>query len=275
MEDDDRPGRRIGRPVHAPGPRGPWERIRALVREHGIAVVYTTWPEWLPAMRCGPGLRLLLGTDWDRFVRIPEPSVRSRFAASRLIVKYAAAASLGTEPVLLELAYRPGGRPYLRGCDQLEVSLTHTEKVIAVGLNRRGRIGVDVELTGRALHPDLARRVCTPAESTTLGRLPADVREAELRRLWTLKEAYTKALGQGMRLGFTEFGFGPDDRDGLCTPMGSRGERGEWAFATFTVLGRCLLSVAGHDAGLDPDPDIHVGSMLDERFRAAVAEWTP
>ena len=29
-------------------------------------------------------------------------------------------------------------------------------------------------------------------------------------RLWTLKEAYSKALGQGLRFRFTEFGFGLD-----------------------------------------------------------------
>lgn len=265
----------IGDPVHAAGPHGPWDDVRSLVAGRGIAVVCATWPQWLPAVQDDPALRSLLGRDWDRFVRTPEPSVRSRFAASRMIVKYAAGAALGTAPESLELAYRPGGRPYLRGVDQLEISLTHTAEVIAIGLNRRGRIGVDVEPLGRTLHRDVERLVCTPDERAALAGLPADVRERELRRLWTLKEAYTKALGQGMRLGFTQFGFGPDGRGGLRTPQGSRGERGEWAFATFTVCGRWLLSVAGHDAGLDPDPDVQVDSMLDETFMAAVADWSP
>ncbi|TXS59580.1 4-phosphopantetheinyl transferase family protein, partial [Streptomyces sp. me109] len=44
------------------------------------------------------------------------------------------------------------------------------------------------------LHP----YVCTPAEAAELAALPEDERTVRLLHLWTLKEAYTKALGHGM-----------------------------------------------------------------------------
>jgi 4'-phosphopantetheinyl transferase len=74
-----------------------------------------------------------------------------------------------------------------------------------------------------------------------------------------------------MRLGFTEFGFGL--RSGrLLAPDGSPATRGEWAFATHPALGRrYLLSVACHDAGLDPADDTSAGTMLDPGFLAAMA----
>ncbi|TXS54763.1 4-phosphopantetheinyl transferase family protein, partial [Streptomyces sp. me109] len=40
--------------------------------------------------------------------------------------------------------------------------------------------------------------------------MPEDERTVRLLHLWTLKEAYTKALGHGMRRRFAAFGFSRD-----------------------------------------------------------------
>ncbi|MFJ4561584.1 4'-phosphopantetheinyl transferase family protein [Streptomyces massasporeus] len=195
-------------PFKASGSRGPWQQVRESIRQTGNATVLTTWGEWLNAALAGGGLREMLGPDWQRYRRTPDPAVRYRFAASRLAVKYTAAAVLGTEPAELDLAYTPGGRPYLRGFGQLDMSLTHSEDLIAVGLSRTGRIGVDAEPAHT--HPPaegFLGHVCTPAERTELASLPAAQQHRARLGLWTLKEAYSKALGQGLPLGFTEFGF--------------------------------------------------------------------
>ncbi|WP_217247039.1 4'-phosphopantetheinyl transferase superfamily protein [Streptomyces sp. AC602_WCS936] len=258
-------------PVHVPRATGPWQRVHDDLAERGHAVVHTTWGEWLPAALAQPRLRRLLGRDWTRYRRTPEPTVRYRFLASRLLIKYTAAAALRVPPEALDLAYRLGGRPYLRGFDQVDVSLTHTGDLLAVGLSRLGRIGIDAEPAGRRMRFDLLRaQMCTPAEAAELAPLPEGRQTAETLRLWTLKEAYTKALGQGMRLGFTEFGFSL--RTGrLQAPDGSPASRGEWSFATHPVQGRYLLSVARHDAGLDPAHDTSARTMLDPGFLSLMA----
>ncbi|MFI0982644.1 4'-phosphopantetheinyl transferase family protein [Streptomyces sp. NPDC021093] len=257
---------RIGTPVHVGGPDAPWHRVRESMDRHGNAVVHTTWGEWLPAAVATPSLRPLLGRDWQRYRRTGDPTVRYRFVASRLATKYTAAAALHVDPAEIDLAYKTGGRPYLRGLGQIDVSLTHTDDLIAVGISRDGRIGVDAEPADRRMPYELMRRqVLTPAERAELEVLTEEERTARMLRLWTLKEAYTKALGQGLRLGFTEFGFGAAD-EGPATHE-------EWAFATHHVLGdRYLLSVARHDAGLDSSPDTAAHTMFDEGFMAAVAE---
>lgn len=262
---------RIPEPVHVSGPDGPWHGVREDMDLRGSAVVYTTWGEWLTAAVTDPTLRHLLGRDWQRYRHTTEPVVRLRFVASRMATKFTAAAALGTQPAALDLAYKIGGRPYLRGLDQIDVSLTHTDDLIAVGVSRNGRIGVDAEPAGRPMSFDLLHsHVCTPAERAELQQLPEARRAAELLRLWTLKEAYTKALGQGMRLGFTEFGFGVGG-NGLLTPDGRPAARDEWAFATHRVLGRYLISVACYDTGLDTSRDTAPHTMLDEGFISAVA----
>lgn len=268
IEDDAR----ITPPVHVTGPSGPWQPVREGMARRGNATVCTTWGEWLPVLVKDSGLRTLLGRDWQRYRRTPDPVVRFRFAASRLAVKYTAAAALGLRPAGIELAYRIGGRPYLRGFDQIDVSLTHTDELIAVGISRLGRIGVDTEPAGRRMSFDLLQdHVCTLAEKEELAALPEEEQTAEMLRLWTLKEAYTKAIGQGLRLGFTEFGFGTGS-PALLTPEGNPAERGEWAFGTYPALGRYLVSVARHDSGLDPSRDTRAATMLDDGFFGAVAE---
>ncbi|MEU4877536.1 MULTISPECIES: 4'-phosphopantetheinyl transferase superfamily protein [Streptomyces] len=260
----------VAPPVHIPRPDSSWLGVRENLLDRGATVAYATWTEWMPAVLTTPRLRPLLGRDWNRYAGTQDPAVRCRFAASRLLIKYTAAAALGIGPEDIDIAYRLGGRPYLRGLDQVEVGLTHTGELMAVGISRMGRMGLDAERADRHFDLDLLRRrMCTPAEAAELDALPADRQGACLLRLWTLKEAYTKALGQGMRLPFTEFGFDLA-LGGLRTPDGAVALGDEWAFATHPVLGRYLVSAACQDAGLDPAGDTSVGTMLDRRLLTAM-----
>ncbi|MFH8409735.1 4'-phosphopantetheinyl transferase family protein [Streptomyces sp. NPDC018019] len=265
-----RPG--IAAPLLMPGPDSPWSRVRQAMAWHGHAVVQAGWRDWLPAVFADPELRPLLGArDWQRLRGLRDPEARDRFAASRLLVKYTAGAALQTPPETVELAYKAGGRPYLRGCDQIEVSLSHTGDLLVVGLNRRGRVGVDTERADRRIqYSAIHRHLCTPDERRRIAALPETEQQRQLLRTWTLKEAYTKALGQGMRMGFTQFGF---DTDATCllTPQGAPASHGEWSFGTFELPGGYLVAVACHDTGLDQE-DTAVGTMLDEGFLAEVVE---
>lgn len=256
-------------PLHVPRPAGPWHGVRENLSQLGNALVYTTWSEWLPSVLTTSRLRELLGPDWDRYRRTPDAVVRYRFAAARLLIKYTAATALNTPPEYIDIAHRVNGQPRLRGFDQIELSLSHTGDVMAVGLSRTGRIGVDVEPADRSVRLDLLEdQILTPAEAEELAELPESRRIAHALRLWTLKEAYTKALGQGMRFGFKEFGF---SRGRLLAPDGSSATRGEWGFATHPIMDRYLLSVACHDAGLNPAGDTSVGTMLDRGFLSAMS----
>ncbi|MFF9756929.1 4'-phosphopantetheinyl transferase family protein [Streptomyces sp. NPDC014344] len=238
---------RTSPPVHVRGPEGPWQPVRTALAVWGSAVVHTTWGEWFPTSLTDPALRPLLGHDWQRYRHTADPATRHRFAASRLVTKYAAAAALDRLPAELDLAYQLSGRPYLRGLD-LDVSLSHSDELIAVGVSRVGRIGVDTEPADRRLDFDLlSGHICAPGELRSLLPLPPRARERELLRLWTLKEAYSKALGQGLRLGFSEFSLN-DGGTGLLAPDDTAARPGAWAFSTHRVLGSHLLSVARHDA---------------------------
>ncbi|QKW21652.1 4'-phosphopantetheinyl transferase superfamily protein [Kitasatospora sp. NA04385] len=265
------PAPRVEAPMLMAGPDAPWLRVRRAMAWSGHAVVHAYTDQWQDAVLAEPDLRVLLGArDWQRLTTLERTRTRERFAASRLLVRYAAGAALHVPPDAVELGYKPGGRPYLRGCDQIGVSISHTRDLIVVGLNRRGRIGVDTEIADRTVrYRDMRRLLCTPAERRWLGALDEPEQERELLRLWTRKEAYTKALGQGMRLGFTEFGFDPGGA-ALLTPQGRSAAHGEWTFGTHELERGYLVSIACHDAGHEAVPDTAVSTMLDEGFLGEV-----
>ncbi|MFP3992332.1 4'-phosphopantetheinyl transferase superfamily protein [Streptomyces sp. E11-3] len=259
-------------PVEVLGREDTWDRVRTDLAECGSVLLCARLEDWAPQKSDGPELRQLLGRDWSRYLDIAHPEIRLRYAASRTLLKYAAGAVLHGDPEELELSYGPTGRPYLRGCDQIDISLSHTENLLLVGLTTLGLIGVDAELADRQLYSKgMGRHVCTPYELVTLANLPESDRNAGLVRLWTLKEAYSKAIGQGMQFRFTEFGFGPDGKPvRVHRPDGTPGTGAEWAFRTFLLPSGYCVSAAVFDAGFGRTFDTRLITMLDAETVEAV-----
>ncbi|WP_208903887.1 4'-phosphopantetheinyl transferase family protein [Streptomyces incarnatus] len=243
-------------PHHVPGPDGPWEEVQERMERTGRAVVHATWGQWLTPALLDPGLRTLLGRDWPRYRRHPAPSGRLTLAVSRVVLKYTAAAALQVPADRIDLGCLPGGRPVLRGLGaDLQVSLSHTDELIVVGVSRTGPVGVDAEPAGRRISLAALRdHVCTAEEAEVLMALPEEERADRFLRLWTLKEAYTKALGHGMRRRFSAFGFAWD-ATGTARLTGDTA--GEWDFATHLVEGRFLVSEAHRQA---PAPAVAEGT---------------
>ncbi|MQY14100.1 hypothetical protein SRB5_42610 [Streptomyces sp. RB5] len=252
-----------------------WDQVRDELAGHGSAIVHAKLSDLEPELPAGQDLRTLLGRDWTRYMDLTHADVRNRYAASRMLLKYAAGAVLRGDPDDLELAYGPTGRPYLRGCDQIDISLSHTEDLLLVGLTTRGLIGVDAEWADRDMYDaGLGRHICTPYELILLAGMPAgEERNRGLVRLWTLKEAYSKAIGQGMQFRFTEFGFGPDGRPvRVQRPDGTPGTGDEWLFRTFVLKSGYCVSAAVYDAGFGPLRDPEITTMLDQDCVDAINE---
>jgi 4'-phosphopantetheinyl transferase len=262
----------VAEPIHVHGPAGPWEQVRRDLETLGWAVLHARIGEWLPENPESPSIRRILGRDWARYEKMRHPRIKARFAATRSLLKHAAGVVIDTPPHTVELGYSAFGRPYLRGFDQVDVSLSHTGDFLLVGLTTRGLIGVDAEAIDRQLlRGGTEQHICTPHEIQMLERVPAAHRNRSAVRLWTLKEAYSKAIGQGLRFRFTEFGFGEDGYPiRVQRPDGTPGSGDEWTFATFHPGMRHCASVAVYDAGFGAPDDTAAATMLDTGLVHAV-----
>jgi 4'-phosphopantetheinyl transferase len=134
----------------------------------------------------------------DRFVAERD---RRRFVRAHGALRAILAAYLGAPPSSVAVVTGPWGKPTLdpaRHGSALRYNLSHSHEVALVVVARDRDVGVDVEQI-RPL-PDLeaiAARFFAPGERAGLACLAADRRPAAFFALWTLKEAYLKARGEG------------------------------------------------------------------------------
>ena len=125
---------------------------------------------------------------------------RARSAAAGWLLDYALTQA-GLPKAQRTIQLQPGGKPVLAQ-GGLHFSLSHAGPWAVCALGE-SPLGVDVELPRCTLAT--ARRFFAPAEVAQVEALPEDARQAALLRLWTAKEAFTKALGQGLSLGLHTF----------------------------------------------------------------------
>ncbi len=188
-----------------------------------------------------PEVAGLLATHW---LDAREQKTASRFLFERdrrqyllahTLVRRALALEAGLAEAELVIWRSARGRPFLRpaaaggprGGSQLDFNLSHAGGYSLLGMVRRHRIGVDVERLEdrdeRAI-TTIVRTFAAPEREwvAQAGRGPA--RDRRALRVWTLKEAYSKARGLGLGLPFDAFAFTLDDERGVraFTPPGRR-----------------------------------------------------
>lgn len=147
-----------------------------------------------------------------RAARFHAPGDRRRFVAARGSLRALLAQSLGVEPARINLVYTPEGKPVLAGTQTLHFNLSHSDALALLAVSPRRAVGIDVERLRTDFEPDpLAQRLFAPSECEALSRVPLGEQHRAFLRLWTLKEAYLKAVGTGLNTPLNRFAVSLDD----------------------------------------------------------------
>ena len=110
----------------------------------------------------------------------------------------------GVDEQCRRVAIREGGKPYLPDAPEVCFSLSHAGTVAVAAIGEH-ELGCDVEPI-TAWRPAVARRAFHPAEYALLQNETDPRKRDELFfRLWTLKESYIKATGEGLRRALDSF----------------------------------------------------------------------
>ncbi len=137
----------------------------------------------------------------SRAARFLRPEDRERFIVARGTLRAILGAYLGARPELVRFVYGLQGKPALApGLDPtLCFNIAHSGDLALFGIARVRRIGVDVERVRAEIdYEAIARRFFTTDESAALRAVPAEDRLHAFYTMWTGKEAYAKALGDGL-----------------------------------------------------------------------------
>lgn len=138
---------------------------------------------------------------------------RARFLGARGLLRALLGHYLAQPPAEVRLRLGASGKPSLDAPDPpLYFNVSHSGDWALVALARDTELGVDVE-AARPL-PDLialAQRFFSPREAAELLGLDAARRECAFFRIWTRKEAFVKATGEGIVAGLDRFAVSHDD----------------------------------------------------------------
>lgn len=173
-----------------------------------VAVSGRAWPEdakvdvWVAPLDVAPPVLDRLSAVLSPVERRRAGAYRSasdarRFSAARGWLRHVLGAVLGLEPAAVPVSEGPGKpRLLLGGPPRFNVSHAGDLALVAVA---SFEVGVDVEdaRSGRRWS-DLAPVACSPREAAALAGLPEGEQEEAFLAVWTAKEAYLKATGEGL-----------------------------------------------------------------------------
>lgn len=176
------------------------------------------------------------------------PADRRRHVAARALVRTVLSRYRSSAPQDWRFSADAHGRPELSPEHQwpeLQFNIAHTAAVVVLAVTAGAAVGVDVETSRRRADTVALERYFAPTERAALEALPAAARRRRFFELWTLKEAYLKARGLGLRLPLAGFAFE------YCAPAGVQIQFTDacpdtpqrWALAQLCLRGRYLLAL--------------------------------
>jgi 4'-phosphopantetheinyl transferase len=144
-----------------------------------------------------------------RAERFGTARLRERWIAGRATLRSLLGRALGLDPAEVRLRRGVRGRPELDGEHSVDFNVSHTGDTaliaIATGTQDGMRIGIDIERDDRQVNADgLARKFLTERERTEIAPLDIAGRRQRFLRLWTCKEAMSKATGDALSAPFRQ-----------------------------------------------------------------------
>lgn len=177
---------------------------------------------------------VLSSDERERAARFHFDIHRNRYVNARRALRYVLGDRLGMDPADLRFEYAANGKPSLPG-SELRFNVSHSAGYALIAVAQDRELGVDVE----EIRPKddllaLARRFFSPAEHTALEHAPAAEIAAIFYRVWTRKEAYLKACGDGLSLALDSFTVSTDADPGHGLVSSARGpaELARWHYQT-------------------------------------------
>jgi len=139
----------------------------------------------------------------DRFLF---PHLRRSFIISRGSLRILVAVYLGIAPREVEFSYGARGKPAYIDPAAIQFNLSHSGELALFAFTAGCELGVDIEQI-RPLEDlgDIASRFFCSEETAELSSLPAGQRVHAFFLCWTRKEAYIKAVGEGLTVPLDSF----------------------------------------------------------------------
>lgn len=160
---------------------------------------------------------------------------REAFIVGRGLLRSLLGGYLQVLPQELLFSYTEFGKPSLAGSSgaaplRFNFSSSHEMALYAFTMNRE--VGVDIEHRRADVECEqLAERFFSPSEYESLRKVPPHLRPRAFFNCWTRKEAFIKAVGEGLSFPLDRFDVSlvPGEPAGLLTVRGDVREAARWS----------------------------------------------
>jgi 4'-phosphopantetheinyl transferase len=216
-----------------------WEDGPGIFRG-GLKVALDEAIEVVVASLAGEPLAATLSDDErQRASRFAFDRDRRRFVVARARLRAELGARLGVRPEAVELQYGAHGKPALAGRfadGGLCFNVSHCDDV-AVYAFSRCEVGIDVEAIRSLTDADaIAARFFSYRENVVYRALPPRDRPLGFFQCWTRKEAFIKALGEGLSHPLHSFdvSLAPGERAELLRIESAPGDDRTWRLESWS-----------------------------------------
>ena len=134
---------------------------------------------------------------------------RRHYIVARARLRQLLGIRLQVPPATVEISVGRHGKPALGGgheTQKLSFNLSHSGQLAVYAFSHSQQVGVDVEAFRHIPEIDgLAERYFSTAEVAALRATPSDQRQLAFLACWTRKEAFVKAVGEGLNYPLKSF----------------------------------------------------------------------
>ena len=144
-------------------------------------------------------------------MRLGLTDYRDRFVIARGYLRTILGRYLNIRPASIEFEYNERGKPGLPAESNLKginFNMSHSRSLALCAVGVQAAVGVDVEYVRGVMRPEkILERFFSPGEREYYHSRPDIMKDRSFMSLWTIKEAYSKAVGTGFSSGLKDLDF--------------------------------------------------------------------
>ena len=151
-------------------------------------------------------LKLLAPDEESRAGKFRFAKDRRNFIAARGMLRVLLGKYLETNPAEISFEYSRFGKPGIANSNALRFNITHSQNIALFAFTKKFTIGIDVEFVNPDIEvKDIAKKFFSTNEIMNLLALPVKQQALGFFNCWTRKEAFIKAVGEGLSFPLDKF----------------------------------------------------------------------
>lgn len=207
--------------------------------------------------------KILSQAEIERAERFYFQKDRDRYLITHGALRAILGQYLNENPQDLTFTYDHHGKPYLENYSPgLFFNLSHSRDLALICVTMKRAVGIDIEYEREEIEIEqIAAQFYSPYENKLLLSLPLPERRAAFFTGWTRKEAFLKALGNGITLPLDQFDVSliPGEPPRLLKVAWAPEETNNWSLQD-------ILPGAGYSAAL---------AVQGKDYEVSCWEWSP